>query len=609
MHPGDRVACAGAGYANHAEVVSIPKNLVALVPEGVSLEEACGTTLCAIALQGLRVADLRIGEVAGVIGLGLLGQITIQLLKASGCTAIGIDLDPAMVGKAREVGADRAILRSDPVEEIVFSLTSGHGLDATILCAATGSNDPVELAGILTRKRGRVIAVGTLPMDIPRRIYYPKELELRLSTSYGPGRYDPEYEERGHDYPYAYVRFTERRNMETALALMAAGKVRLSPVVTHRFPIDRAAEAYSLVESESTERPLGILFDYGIEKERQTPTSSAKKSPADAAAQKETIRVGIIGAGQFAGGVLLPRIASLDGVEMRRVVTARGANAQSVAKRYRIPHASCRAEDAFEDSDIDAVVIATRNHLHAEQVIAAVEAGKDVFVEKPLALGREELDAVKEAVERTGRTVMVGFNRRFALLARKARQWFEPRDWPLTLSARVNAGRIDRGSWLLGPKEGGGRIIGEVCHFIDLLAYWTGAEVVRVQAECVRSLSGIPSGEENVVVSLGFSDGSVASLVYSSESASGLPKERYEIGGGGKSAVLDDFRRLELYDRNKKSTVRSRAQDKGHSEELDHFFRCVREGRQPDLTFESCVRTTEATFAICEVLRGESPPV
>ena len=445
-------------------------------------------------------------------------------------------------------------------------------------------------------------------MDIPRRIYYPKELDLRLSTSYGPGRYDPEYEERGHDYPYAYVRFTERRNMETALALMAAGKVCLSPVVTHRFPIGRAGEAYSLVESEGSKRPLGILFDYGIEGERRVSPSLTKKSPVAVSAQKKTVRVGIIGAGMFAGGVLLPRIASLEGVEMRRVVTARGANAQSVAKRYGIPQASCRAEDAFEDPDIDAVVIATRHHLHAEQVIAAVEAGKDVFVEKPLALGREELDAVRETVERTGRTVMVGFNRRFALLARKAKQWFEPRDWPLALSARINAGRIDRGSWLLDTKEGGGRIIGEVCHFIDLLSYWASAAVVRVQVECLRSSSGNPSGAENMVVSVGFSDGSAASVLYSSEGASGLPKERYEISGGGKSAVLDDFRRLDFYDRNKKSSVRSRAQDKGHTGELEHFFECLRTGRQPDLSFESCARTTEATFEICEALRGGNTP-
>ncbi len=594
IFPGDRVACAGAGYANHAEVVCVPKNLVAQIPEGVSDEEACAATVCAIALQGVRVADLRIGEVVGVIGLGLLGLITVQILKANGCRVLGIDLNAESVDRALAQGADQAVLREENLEEIVASMTSGEGLDAVILTAATESNDPIELAGTLSRRKGRVIAVGTLPMEIPRRIYYPKELELRISTSYGPGRYDPEYEERGKDYPYAYVRFTEQRNMETALALMADGKLSIAPLVTHTFPIEEAEKAYGLVEGKSEEKSLGILFKYGepsVTKEPDIPKAIEKKGH---------IRLGILGAGQFASGVLLPCIHKIDGIEITHVVTGRGATASTVAKRYNIPNASCDPTEVYADPNVDAVLIATRHHLHAQQILDSVKAGKQVFVEKPLALNRDELTEVKTAVEDSDRTVMVGFNRRFAPLAQQAKQWFEPRTGPLAMLARINAGQIEKGSWLLDPDEGGGRIVGEVCHFIDLFQYWSGSRIEEVDATCLHS----ESGYENVSVLLRFTDGSTGALLYTAEGAKALAKEFYEIHSGGKSVQLDDFRTLTLSEGSKSHTSKSRTQDKGHTAELEHFFECLKEGKKPDLTFESCVETTEATFRIVEAVRG-----
>ncbi|MCA9429838.1 MAG: bi-domain-containing oxidoreductase, partial [Candidatus Omnitrophica bacterium] len=481
LFPGDRVACAGAGYANHAEIVCVPKNLVAKIPEGVADEEACAATLCAIALQGVRVADLRLGEAVGVIGLGLLGQIVVQLLKANGCQVFGIDLDSDSVDRARSFGADLSAIRSEDVEKLALSMTQGEGLDAVILTAATDSNDPVELAGTLCRRKGRVVAVGTLPMNIPRRIYYPKELELRLSTSYGPGRYDPEYEERGKDYPYAYVRFTEQRNLETALSLMAEGKLKIAPLVTHSFSIDDAKQAYALVEGETEEKSLGILFRYGDKVESPTPPSHQSTEP------KDQIQLGILGAGQFASGVLLPRIQKISGVAMSHVVTGRGATASTVAKRYEIPNPGCDPIAVYQDPSVDVVLIATRHHLHAEQTIASVDAGKHVFVEKPLALNREDLSKIREAVERKNRVVMVGFNRRFSPMAREVKQWFEPRTGPLAMLARINAGRLEKGSWLLDPAEGGGRIVGEVCHFVDLFQYWSGSRVEDVQATCLHS--------------------------------------------------------------------------------------------------------------------------
>jgi polar amino acid transport system substrate-binding protein len=606
IYPGMRVACAGAGYANHAHVVSVPINLVAAIPEGVPYEEACGATLCAIAMQGLRVAEVVLGEVVGVIGLGLLGQITVQLLKASGCRVLGIDLLPAMVEKALELGADKALLRSGPIEEAALAMTGGHGLDAVILTAATESNDPIELAGVLSRKKGRVVVVGTVAMDIPRRIYYPKELDLRFSTSYGPGRYDPGYEEGGRDYPYAYVRFTEQRNMESSLSLLAQGKLRLAPLISHRFPIDRAEEAYSLVEGKGGEASIGILLDYQLEEPCQATLSrdtQQDKTPRSLGVPGK-VNLGVIGAGQFASGVLLPRLARNPAVRMVRLATARGATAAAAAKRLGIPKASCRAEDVFEDPEVQAVLIATRHNQHAEQAMMALAMGLDVFVEKPLALNREELAQLRETAAQSGRILMVGFNRRFAPLAEKAKQWFEPRVGPLALLARINAGRLPEGSWLLDPEIGGGRIIGEVCHFVDLFQYWTGSFVNRVQAECLRSSSSVPRGEENIVATLGFEDGSTASLAYLSEGAGSLSKEWYEIHGGGKSAVLDDFRTLDLHEGGKRTRVHSRNQDKGHTRELEHFIECVVSGRPPLLSFESCARATEVTFEICEKLRS-----
>jgi polar amino acid transport system substrate-binding protein len=536
----------------------------------------------------------------------MIGQVTLQLLKASGCSAIGIDIDPAMRAKAIEMGADWAVLRSEPVEEIVKSMTGGHGLDAAILCAATDSNDPIELAGEIVRRKGRVVVVGTLPMDIPRRVYYPKELEVRFSTSYGPGRYDPDYEERGHDYPYAYVRFTEKRNMETALSLIGEGKIRMGPLISERFHIDQAVEAYARIENPSGEKPLGILFDYKIEQAKPRTAIRNPPSPGASSEQIGAPGVGLIGAGRFAAGVLIPKLKTVPGVQLWRVATARGSTANTAAKRFGFKHASCHAEEVYEDPAVGVVFIATRHRYHAEQLIAAVKAGKDVFVEKPLALDRKQLEKVVEGVSGSDRIILLGFNRRFAPMAKTAKDWFEPREWPLLMTARINAGRLDEDSWLLDPEEGGGRIVGEVCHVIDLFQYWTGSRVNRVAVEPARASKGVPKAEENLHISLGFEDGSAATLLYTSEGAGGLPKEAYEIHGGGRSAALHDWKRLDLYNGSRCRTVKSRTQDKGHGHAIGHFFDCVRKRKPPELSFSSCVRTTEVTFEIVERLRKGS---
>lgn len=613
--PGSWVACAGAGYANHAEIVCVPKNLVVPIPEGVHPEEASCTTLCSIAMQGVRIGEVALGEVVGVIGLGLLGQITIQLLRAAGCRTFGVDVDERMIKQVRAIGVDHAVHRSGPVEEIALSMTGGQGLDAVIITAASRSNDPVELAGKLARKRGRIIAVGDCSMEIPRRTYYPKELQLRLSTSYGPGRYDSSYEEKGHDYPYAYVRFTEQRNMASCLDLMRSGSLRIAPLISHRYPFDQALEAYQLLDAKSGDHPLGILLDYGTSPTKQLeiipPVSIELKSGKPQAAQAgqkplNTIRLGILGAGQFAGGVLLPRIAKIPFVKMVRLVTARGASAEATARRFGISAYSCQEEDIYSDPDIDAVLIATRHNLHASQAIRALQSGKHVFIEKPLALNQTDLDKVSEAVCETGLTLMVGFNRRFASLSRHLKDWFTPREWPLCLLGRINAGSIPEGSWLTDREIGGGRILGEVCHFVDLFHEWTGSSVTTLSVQGLGNTRGFPHRNENIQVILGFKDGSQAVLIYTSEGGSALSKEWYEVHGGKRSAILDDFRTLDLYQGTQHKQMRERHQDKGHFAELEHFFTCLKEGCSPGLDFQSCLASSRVTCAIQATLNSAS---
>ncbi|MBE7487490.1 Gfo/Idh/MocA family oxidoreductase [bacterium] len=615
VSPGSWIACAGAGYANHAEMVCVPRNLVVPVPDGVSVDEASCATLCSIAMQGVRVGEVVLGEIVGVIGLGLLGQITIQLLRAAGCRVFGIDVDERMVQQALAMGADQAVHRSGPVEDIALSMSGGQGLDAVIVTAASRSNDPVELAGRLARKRGRIIAVGDFSMEIPRRTYYPKELQLRLSTSYGPGRYDPSYEEKGQDYPYAYVRFTEQRNMASCLDLMRDGRLKITPLISHRYPFNQALEAYQLLDSKSGERPLGILLDYGCAPQdpiRQAPLvtieppeEKAEISPIRSR-KLDSIRLGILGAGQFAAGVLLPRIAKIPGVKMARLVTARGASAEATARRFGIPGFSCQEEDLYSDPGIDAILIATRHHLHASQVIRALRSGKHVFVEKPLAMNLQELEEIAQVVEETGLTLMVGFNRRYAPLSSRLKAWFSPREWPLCLLGRINAGRLPEGSWLTDPEIGGGRILGEVCHFVDLFHEWTGSSVSALSVQGLGSPTDFPHRSENIQVLLGFRDGSQAVLIYSSEGGSSLGKEWYEVHGGNRSAVLDDFRTLDLYQGTRHERIRERHQDKGHTGELEDFFSSLKEGRSPRLDFFSCLASSKVT---CEIQSALNKPL
>ncbi|HYG82798.1 MAG TPA: bi-domain-containing oxidoreductase [Pyrinomonadaceae bacterium] len=596
---GMRVACAGAGYASHAEVLSVPKNLCVPLPDEVSFEEGAFGTLGAIALQGVRLAEPTLGEAVVVIGLGLLGQITVQLLKANGCRVFGVDLDPAKVELALELGADGAAVSDGEVRRAVAEWSRGRGADAVLITAATSSNQPVELAGEISRVKGRVVAVGMVGMDVPRNLYFKRELSLTVSMSYGPGRYDPEYEERGHDYPFAYVRWTENRNIEAFLDLVAAGRVNVERLITHRFSIEEGERAYHLIGGETGEPYLGIVlrYDTGRELERRIEIKRDAKASAASA-----VRVGMIGAGVYAQAMLLPNFKAA-GAGFRAIATAGGVTARDIALKYGFDYCASDADEILNDPEVNLVVVATRHNLHAELARRALLAGKHVFVEKPLALNEEELAGVLDAGLSSAGRLTVGFNRRFSPLARAAREFFARRRSPLSISYRVNAGRIPKSHWLQDPVEGGGRIVGEVCHFVDLMHFLTGSRVTRVYAEPIAGRDEEAVDEDNVFVTLRFADGSNGSIAYLSEGDKAMPKERVEVIGGGKSFVLDDFRGAAQYAGGREEVVRPRQQDKGQADEARAVCEMVLKGGEAPIALDDLAATTRATFAMLESLR------
>jgi polar amino acid transport system substrate-binding protein len=602
---GDRVSCAGAGYASHAEVLSVPKNLCVRLPEGVNFDGGAFGTLGAIALQGVRLAEPTLGEAVVVIGLGLLGQITVQLLKANGCRVFGLDLDPQKIALAKELGADDGALSDEGAKSAVLEWSRGRGADAVLITAATSSNQPVELAGEISRMKGRVVAVGLVGMDVPRNLYYIRELTLKISMSYGPGRYDPQYEENGHDYPFAYVRWTEGRNIEAFLDLIAERRVNIDRLVTHRFSIEDGERAYQLISGDSKEPYLGVLLNYDTERELErripvTATSASKATP------QKSVRIGMIGAGGYAKGMLLPHFKSA-GAEFRAISTASGVSARDIGEKYGFGYAASDAAEIIDDDEVNLVVIATRHDSHAGLAERALRRGRHVFVEKPLAMDDDEMESVLRAAENAPVALMVGFNRRFSPHARAAKEFFKGRQSPLSINYRVNAGRIAPDHWIQNPQEGGGRIIGEVCHFIDFMQFLTGAVTTRVFAESVTGRNHQIIDSDSVFITLRFSDGSNGSIAYLAEGDKSVPKERVEIYGDGKTFVIDDFRSATSYHNGKEQSQRLRNQDKGQAEEIRTVCAVVVDGAPPPISLEDLAATTRATFRIRESLRTGLP--
>ena len=600
---GDRVACAGAGHAVHAEFACIPRLLLAKIPAGseVSFDHAAATTVGAVALHGVRTADVKLGDVVGVIGLGLLGQLTVQILKAAGCQVVGMDLERSRVDLALHLGADAASDSSTGFVDECMQHSRSRGVDAVLIAAQTTSSNPVNLAAEVARDRAVIVAVGAVGMELDRRPYYEKELDFRISRSYGPGRYDAAYEQKGVDYPIGYVRWTETRNMEAFLELLADDKINVEALITHRFPIERAHSAYELIAGKSEQSFLAVLITYSelAEETHRLPIALPETTETKA----ESVSIGLLGAGNFATSTLLPAIKHVGGAALVGVCAANGSHSHHMAKKFGFKYCATDEESLINDAAVNTVVISTRHHLHAGQVMAALTAGKHVFCEKPLCLNEDELREIMRVYEEQQsdgkQLLMVGFNRRFAPLAIQLKSFLRGIHEPLALHYRVNAGFIPADHWLNDPEQGGGRIIGEVCHFVDFLSFLVGAAPIEVQATGLANPGKYAN--DNVICSLRFADLSQGTISYLANGDKSYSKERVEVFGGGAVAVLEDFRRLETVRRGKKQIARSIfRQDKGHRGEWQAFVSALRTGGGSPIPIAEIVNSMLATFALEE---------
>lgn len=598
---GDWVACAGAGYANHAEIVAVPRNLVARIPPGVEIKHAAFATLGAIALQGIHRASLTPGENVLVIGLGLIGQITALILKQYGFNVLGIDVNPHQVERVNNLGI-RAMTMNEDVRGAAKEMSDGYGVDAVIVTAATSDSQPIELAGELCRERGRVSVVGLVGMNVPRELYYKKELDLVVSRSYGPGRYDPTYEEKGIDYPISYARWTENRNLEEFLRLLALG-LDLAPLITHIKPIDDAASVYEmLLHNPRREYFLGVLFEYASQVNLATriELKSAERKA------RGNVCLGVIGAGNFARATLLPVLKKMSNVSIRGICSATGRTAFAEAHTSGAAYCTSRAEEILDDAAIDTVIIATRHNLHAELVCQALARGKNVFVEKPLALNRDESNRVMQAARASNRVLMVGYNRRFSKYAIALKRWLSQLSKPYVMHYRINAGFIEPNAWVHDAEEGGGRIIGEVCHFVDLLQFFAGAAPVEVFANAVAGNSDAARLRDNLTISLRFADGSIGNIVYTALGSRAMPKEYIEVFASERSLVIDNFKSATLFDT---SAHRQGGwvQDKGHATMLKEFLTAIQAGKPSPIPLDELALTSLATFAVVEAVEKKKP--
>ncbi|MEV5598795.1 bi-domain-containing oxidoreductase [Streptomyces sp. NPDC052496] len=603
---GDLVACAGNEHALHAELNWVPKNLCTPVPDGLAPRHAAFGTVGSIAMQGVRQGEPQLGEVALVIGLGLIGQLVVQLLAASGVRVVGADPDPARCELAERLGAAAC---GDPasaaVEAAVAELTGGHGVDQVYLAAGGGSNQPVELAARLCRDRGRVVDIGKCRLDLPWNAYYEKELDVRFSRSYGPGRYDPEYELEGRDYPIGYVRWTERRNLACFLGLVARGRVDVEPLISHIADFDDAVKTYQGLKDGEL-KAVAVLFRYPGQTAQAAapvvavPAAHVRRSAARAV--RTPVRLAFVGAGNYATSMLLPHLARRDGVTLSTVVTTTALSGANAQRKFGFAQATTDLDAVLGDPSVDAVFVVTRHSSHAELTRKALLAGKAVFVEKPLALTEDELAGVLAAVTESGNDrIQVGFNRRFAPLLREARQRFGARSGPASLRYLVNAGRLQHGSWYLRQGTEGSRFAGEGGHFIDTASWLLGEDPVSVYAVAT-------SGNEDLQAVLRYPDGSTATISYVTTGPASLPKETLDLVADGKALRLDDFVRASVYGSKRWTSSRlPKARDKGQEAELAAFVRAVRTGGPMPVPLESLVATTAATLAVRTGLASGAP--
>jgi predicted dehydrogenase/threonine dehydrogenase-like Zn-dependent dehydrogenase len=622
---GDRVACAGSTYACHAEVISMPRTLCVPIPDGVDDESAAFVALGGISLHAARVSEAVLGETVAVIGLGLLGLLAVQILKASGCHVLGMDPNPARCQIARELGCDATASVGDTMQSLVANHTSLHGCDAVIIFAATSSSQPVELAAEIARDQGRVVVPGLVGLDIPRKTFYEKELDLRISRAWGPGLYDLNYEAGKTDYPYPFVRWTAQRNMAAFLDLIAQGRVSVDRLITHRFTIEKAMEAYQLVTG-GKEPYIGVLLTY--------PESNVTVHPSrtiwldkqkDVQRSKLNVQrsnlqpaiVGFIGAGNFARATLLPAIRRLKGVKLRGLTDISGVNARHVGEKYGFNFCTTDYHELLGDPEINAIMIATPHNSHAPLVVEALRAGKHVYVEKPLAINIEQLRQViktfnfslpsEQNLQPSSLQLMVGFNRRFSPFTIALKDWLAFTDLPMVINCRVNAGFVPPNRWEQDPQIGGGRIIGEVCHFVDLIQYLTDADPVQVCAQTMKA-AGQYLSQDNLVITLNMSDGSVGTITYTASGDKAFPRERVEVFRGGAGGLIDNFRSATfIYQGRKRRNKKWFGIDRGHRAELAAFFSSFQTGSSSPVAFKSYVLATLTTFAIVESMQNSQP--
>jgi len=593
---GDKVACAGAGYANHAEIVTVPINLCVKLDTNTNLKDAAYNTLGAISMQGVRQADLRLGESCVIIGLGLLGQLAALILKASGVTVIGIDVSEAAVKQAVDNNVvDLGLTRNAAgVEEQIQNATNGYGADAVIIAAATSSLDPINFAGTIARKKGKVVVLGAVPTGFDRDpFWYRKELELKMACSYGPGRYDLNYEEKGIDYPLPYVRWTEKRNMEAFQNLIATKRIDIDYLTTHEFEFEKAKDAFDLVVSKA-EPFTGIALKYDLEK-----TTSKSKISTSEAKQLGKINISFIGAGSYAQGNLLPNIPDANDVGRVGILTNTGTTSKRVAEKFKFQFCATNEEDVLDDKT-NTVFVATRHDSHGPYVLKSLEANKNVFVEKPLCLLESELESIIELQSKTNKAVMVGFNRRFSPLTTKLKKAVGNN--PMTMIYRINSGAIPGDNWIQDLEIGGGRVLGEVCHFIDYLTYLNGSLPTKISASALPDANQL-NDTLNILVQ--FENGSSGVIGYYANGSKSMTKEYVEVFSAGMSATLNDFKELKIYGKGKPKRDKILNQNKGQKEMVNAFVNgLLNDGRAP-IPFEDIVAVTKASFGVLEsVKRG-----
>ncbi|ACV67688.1 bi-domain-containing oxidoreductase [Desulfohalobium retbaense] len=602
----DRVASNGP----HAEYVCVPKNLCAKVPDNVSDEEAAFTVIGAIALQGVRLAEPTLGEYFVVTGLGLVGLMTVQILSANGCSVLGIDFDPDKCRLAERFGAKAVCLGQgeDPLR-VADGFSKGRGVDGVIICAATKSNDPIRQATEMCRRKGRIVLTGVTGLELSRDLFFKKELSFQVSCSYGPGRYDPEYEDKGKDYPFEFVRWTEQRNFEAVLDLMAAGKLDVKPLISHRFVFENAEDAYRMI-ADNSEPYVGIILDYqsseggGRKTEGGGWTVQLRSSQTSDLRSPTSAVVGMIGAGGYTGQVLLPAMGKGSDVRFKTIASGTGVSGTHLGKKFGFEQSTTDTEALLSDPEINTVFVTTRHNTHYRFVMQALEAGKHVFVEKPLCMNREELDDISNAYADRGSLtsnhrppiLMLGFNRRFAPLIQQMQQALGAMSGPKSMIMTVNAGEIPLEHWTQDPQVGGGRIIGEACHFIDLLRYLAGAHITGYDKTVMQSAGG-----DTLTITLRFADGSIGAVHYFANGSKMFPKERLEVFCEGKILQMNNFRTLKGYGFPRKGrggNKRLWRQDKGQQAEMQAFFAAIREGQASPIPFEEITEVMRVTLAL-----------